>query len=192
MYIKDWKKEIFTVPNLLSMFRLVMIPFYVAIYLNATSAYEFIAAGSIMAVSCITDLIDGKIARRFHMVSTLGKILDPLADKVTQLTLSLCLSLKYPVLYPMLALFLIKELFQLIVGFLHLRKGKMLPGALMAGKVCTAILFISLIGLVLFPNIDPILVDFIAVTDTIFLAISFISYVLAYFGKNRKVQDLND
>lgn len=192
MYIKDWKKEIFTVPNLLSMFRLVMIPFYVAIYLNATSAYEFIAAGSIMAVSCITDLIDGKIARRFHMVSTLGKILDPLADKVTQLTLSLCLSLKYPALHPMLALFLVKELFQLIVGFLHLRKGKMLPGALMAGKVCTAILFISLIGLVLFPNIDPILVDFIAVTDTIFLAISFISYVLAYFGKNRKVQDLND
>lgn len=191
MYIKDWKKEIFTIPNLLSLFRLVMIPFYVVIYLHATEVWEFVAAGAIMAVSCITDMVDGKIARRFHMVSTLGKILDPLADKITQLTITLCLSLKYPALHPMLALFLVKELFQLIVGFLHLRKGKMLPGALMAGKVCTAILFISLIGLVLFPNIDPILVDFIAVTDTIFLAISFISYILAYFGKNSKIQDLN-
>lgn len=191
MYIKDWKKEIFTIPNLLSLFRLVMIPFYVVIYLHATEVWEFVAAGAIMAVSCITDMVDGKIARRFHMVSTLGKILDPLADKITQLSITLCLSLKYPALHPMLALFLVKELFQLIVGFLHLRKGKMLPGALMAGKVCTAVLFISLIGLVLFPNVDPILVDFIAVIDTIFLAISFISYILAYFGKNSKIQDLN-
>lgn len=191
MFIKDWKKEIFTIPNLLSLFRLIMIPFYVVIYLNAKQPYEYIAAGSIMAVSCITDLIDGKIARRFHMISTLGKILDPLADKVTQFTLTLCLSLKYPILNPMLALFLVKELFQLIVGILHLWKGKMLPGALPAGKVCTAILFISLIGLVLFPNIDPAVVNMIALIDTVFLVISFISYILAYFGRNTKVQDLD-
>ena len=82
MHIKDWKKEVFTIPNLLSLFRLALIPVYIYIYLGATETYQYITAGTIMAVSCLTDLIDGKVARRFNMVSTLGKILDPLADKV--------------------------------------------------------------------------------------------------------------
>lgn len=190
MFIKDWKKEVFTIPNLLSLFRLVLIPVYAYIYLNATENYQYLIAGSIMAVSCITDMVDGKIARRYNMISNLGKILDPLADKITQFTLTLCLSLKYPVLRPVLVLFIVKEIFQAVMGIIHLRKGRMLPGALMAGKVCTTILFISLIALVLFPNMHPKFVDAIAAVDTVFLVISFISYILAYFGKNTKVQDL--
>ena len=192
MFIKNWKKEILTIPNLLSLFRLVLIPVYVYIYLNATEDYQYITAGAIMAVSCLTDLIDGKIARRFNMISTLGKILDPLADKLTQFTLTVCLSLKYPALRPVLILFVIKELFQLIAGIVNLRKGKMLPGALMAGKVCTTILFISLIAMVLFPEMNPALVDAIAVVDAAFLAFSFVSYILAYFGKNTKVEDMKN
>lgn len=192
MFIKNWKKEILTIPNLLSLFRLVLIPVYVYIYLNATETYQYMTAGTIMAVSCLTDLIDGKIARRFNMISTLGKILDPLADKLTQFTLTVCLSLKYPALRPVLILFVIKELFQLIAGIVNLRKGKMLPGALMAGKVCTTILFISLIAMVLFPEMNPALVDAIAVVDAAFLAFSFVSYILAYFGKNTKVEDMKN
>ena len=190
MHIKDWKKEVFTIPNLLSLFRLALLPAYVYIYLNATETYQYVTAGAIMAVSCLTDLVDGKIARHFDMISTLGKILDPLADKVTQFTLTVCLSVKHPQLLPVLALFVVKELFQLIAGLVHLRKGKMLPGALMAGKVCTTILFVSLIALVLFPNVSPAVVNVIAIVDGTFLAISFVSYILAYFGKNTKVQDM--
>ena len=190
MNLEHWKKEIFTIPNLLSLFRLALLPVYVYIYLNATQTYQYVAAGAIMAVSCLTDMIDGRIARRFNMISTLGKILDPVADKITQLTLTVCLSLKHTQLLPVLALFVIKELFQAVVGLVHLRKGKMLPGALMAGKVCTTVLFVSLIALVLFPNVSPAVVNAIALVDTCFLVISFISYILAYFGKNVKVQDL--
>ena len=190
MFIKNWKKEIFTVPNLLSLFRLVLIPVYVYIYLNATETHQYVIAGAIMAVSCLTDMVDGKIARKYNMITNVGKVLDPLADKVTQFTLTICLSLRYPVLYPVLALFLVKEVFQLVVAVIHLLKGKILPGALMAGKVCTTVLFISLIALVLFPDMSAILVDGIAIVDTIFLAISFISYILAYFGKNTKVEDM--
>jgi len=190
MFISDWKKEVFTIPNLLSLFRLVLIPVYAYIYLNATEDYQYLIAGTIMAVSCFTDMIDGMIARRFNMISTLGKILDPLADKITQFTLTLCLSLKYPVLLPVLALFVVKELFQMTVGIINLRRGKMLPGALMAGKVCTTVLFVSLIALVLLPNMDSRVVDIIAVVDAVFLSISFVSYILAYFGKNAKVEDM--
>lgn len=190
MYIKDWKRELFSIPNLLSFFRLVLIPVYAYIYLNATQTYQYFIAGSIMAVSCLTDMIDGKIARHFNMITTLGKILDPVADKVTQFTLTLCLSLKYPVLLPVLSLFVVKEGFQLIAGLFFWRKGRMLPGALMAGKVCTTVLFISLIALVLFPNMKPAAVNLIALVDSVFLFISFINYILAYFGRNKKIQDM--
>lgn len=192
MFIKDWKKEVFTIPNLLSMFRLALIPVYMNIYLNATSAYQYYTAGGILAVSCLTDAIDGKIARHYNMISTLGKILDPLADKITQFTLTLCLSLRYSNLRPVLLLFVIKELFQLTVGIVNFRKGKMLPGALLAGKICTTVLFVSLIALVLFPTMPSVVVDGIAVLDTAFLVNSFICYILAYFGKNTKVQDLDN
>lgn len=190
MFIRSWKKDIFSIPNLLSLFRLLLIPVYATLYLNATQRYQYLLAGVILAVSCLTDMIDGKIARKYNMITTLGKILDPLADKLTQLTLTICLSLKYPVLYPVLGLFVMKELFQLVLGVVFLRKGKMLPGALMAGKVCTTILFVSLIALVLMPNIPPVAVKAIAVIDALFLMISFVSYAMAYFGKNVKVQDI--
>ena len=191
MFIKNWKKDIFTIPNLLSLFRLVLIPVYATVYLNATQNYQFILAGFILAVSCLTDMIDGKIARKYGMITTLGKVLDPLADKLTQLTLTICLSMKYPVLYPVLGLFIMKELFQLVIGVVFLRKGKMLPGALLAGKVCTTVLFISLIALVLLPDIDPAAVTVIAVIDALFLGVSLMSYALAYFGKNVKVRDID-
>lgn len=190
MFIKNWKKELFTIPNFLSLFRLILIPVYACIYLTATEHDQFLLAGVILAVSCLTDMIDGKIARKFNMITTLGKVLDPLADKLTQLTLTICLSMKYPVLYPVLGLFVLKELFQLILGVVFLHRGKMLPGALLAGKICTTVLFISLIALVLMPDIHPTAVTAIAVIDAAFLMISFVSYVLAYFGKNTKVQDI--
>ena len=114
MQIKNWKKEIFTIPNVLSMIRLALIPLYIYIYLNAkTDAHYYISAG-ILAVSCLTDLIDGQIARRCNMISTLGKMLDPFADKATQFTLIICLAIRrnLPLLWLLIALFVAKEGFQ--------------------------------------------------------------------------------
>ena len=189
MFIKNWKKELFSIPNLLSFFRIVLLPVYVYIYLNATETHEYILAGTIMALSCLTDMIDGKIARKFNMITNIGKILDPFADKLTQFTLTICLSLRYPVLYPVLALFLVKECFQLIVAIIQFRRGKVLPGAILAGKICTTVLFVSLITLVLFPDLNPIAVDTIALIDSGFLGFAFVSYILAFLGKNNKMQD---
>ncbi len=188
--IKDWKKEIFTIPNLLSLFRLALIPVYIVIYLNATQTCQYYVAGGILAVSCLTDMVDGKIARHYNMITTVGKILDPLADKVTQLSLTICLSIRYPVLLRVLVLFLIKEIVQLIAALFQFRRGKMLPGALLVGKVCTTVLFVSLMLLVLLPEIPPIWVNFIAMVDSFFLVVTFIGYMLAFFGKHAKVEDV--
>ena len=190
MFFKDWKKEIFTIPNLLSMFRLVLIPVYIAIYLNAENAADYYLAAGILAVSCLTDMIDGKIARHFNLISSFGKILDPLADKATQFTLIICLNVKYSFLWYLVILFVLKESFQLIAGGINLRKGRMLKGALISGKVCTTILFVSLIVLVMLPNLSADIVKVIALIDAIFMLIAFTEYVIAYFFKDSKFQAL--
>lgn len=190
MFIQNWKKELCTLPNLLSLLRLGLLPIYSGIYLHARTGRQYLLAGGIMALSCLTDLADGKIARHLGQVTNLGKVLDPLADKITQFTLILCLSLKLPALQPVLGLFIAKELFQLAAGVLFLTKGRMLPGALMAGKVCTAVLFTSLITLVILPGIHPAAVDAIAIVDGIFLTNAFACYIQAYFGRDTKVQDI--
>ena len=112
MFVKNWKKDIFTIPNLLSLFRLLLIPVYIVIYLNAEDAADYYLAAGILTVSCLTDLIDGKIARHFNMITSLGKLLDPVADKATQFALILCLTMKHKVLRYLMALFVLKESFQ--------------------------------------------------------------------------------
>ncbi len=189
MFIKDWKKEIFTIPNLLSLFRLVLIPVYIIIYLNAQNATDYYIAGGILAVSCLTDLVDGQIARRFNMITNLGKILDPLADKLTQFALILCLLTKYKYLWFVVGLFFIKELFQLIAGSCRLlRKGMMLKGALLSGKISTTVLFISLIIMVLFPSLPETTANIIIIVDAVFLMIAFADYLITYIARNSKFQ----
>ena len=192
MYMKDWKKEIFSIPNVLSMIRLALIPLYIVIFLNAKSDFHYYVSAGILAVSCLTDLIDGKIARHFNMITTIGKVLDPLADKITQFTLILCLAIRRNrfLLWALIALFVAKESFQLIAGSLILRKGKILSGAVLPGKICTAILFVTLVLMIMLPNLSDKTIDTIAIVDGIFMIISFISYILVYAGKIQKIEDL--
>ena len=190
MFINDWKKEICTVPNALSLTRILLIPVYVIVYLNAKQEQDYVLAAAILAVSCLTDLIDGQIARRFDLVTNMGKVLDPLADKMTQLAVTVCLSMKYPALRSVLLLFIFKEVFQLSVAAVMYHRGKVLPGSLFAGKLCTTVLFSSLTLLVLLPDLTLRVVNFIAITDILFLSYAMICYTLAFYGKNPKVQDL--
>ena len=191
MIIKNWKKDLLTIPNLLSLFRLVLIPIYMVIYLNAKDSTDYFIAGGILAVSCLTDAIDGKIARHFNMISTVGKILDPLADKATQFTLIICLAIRNPVIWTLVILFVIKEGFQLIAGLLTLRKGKMLTGALISGKICTTVLFVSLIILVMMPHLSKEAVAIITMIDCISMLAAFIGYAKTYYTHSPMIQQLN-
>lgn len=194
MFIKDWKKDICSIPNLLSLLRLILIPVYITIYLNAREATDYYLAAGILAVSCLTDMIDGKIARHFNMITSLGKVLDPLADKLTQFTLILCLALKVEssLLWYLIGLFVLKEGFQLIAGSLRLRKGIMLKGALLSGKICTTILFVSLILMVMMPDMPLKTINLITIIDAVFLLIAFVHYVVAYYCMDSKFQAVED
>lgn len=189
--MKDWKKEILTIPNFLSLFRLLLIPVYIFLYLNATTATDYVVAAIVLAVSCLTDMVDGKIARRYNMISKVGIVLDPIADKATQFSLLICLAIEFPVLWTVMVLFIMKESFQLLAGYLAYRKGKMLSGALISGKICTTVLFLSLIVMVCFHHrITPAMVHIISVVDGVFLLAAFIHYVVTYCKKSDMIQDI--
>ena len=192
MDIKKLKREWLTIPNLLSLFRLLLIPVYVVLYLNARDFSDHFLASTILAVSCLTDLIDGKIARQFNMTSTVGKILDPLADKATQFTLILCLAFRYHVLNYLIILFFAKECFQLVAGIINWRKGIILKKALMSGKICTTVLFISLIIMVLFPydRLSEQTVTIFTIIDLIFLMIAFLDYLFTYLFIQKRFEEL--
>ena len=83
------QKKIITIPNILSFFRLCLIPVIIWLY---TVEKNDAAAGAVLILSGATDVADGFIARHFHMISDLGKVLDPIADKLTQAAMlfSLC------------------------------------------------------------------------------------------------------
>ena len=188
--MKNWKKELLTIPNILSLFRLLLIPVYVIIYIKASKPEDYFLAAAILAVSCLTDLIDGKIARHFNMVSAVGKILDPLADKATQFTLIVCLAVKHYIIRYMVGLFFVKEMFQLVAGILSIRKGRMLRGALLTGKICTTVLFISLIIMILIPNLQESVINTIALIDIAFLTLSFADYVSTYLFKSTRFEPI--
>ncbi len=192
MVIKNWKKELFTIPNALSLFRLVLIPIYIIIYINAETNVDYYVAGAILAVSCLTDLVDGKIARHFNMISNVGKVLDPLADKATQFSLIVCLALRYryTMFIVLVVLFFVKEFFQLLAGILTLRQGKMLDGALLSGKICTTVLFVSLILMVLCPDMSQGWATGITVLNCVVLLIAFFDYARVYVTHGSKIQTL--
>ena len=192
MIIRDWKRDLVTIPNMLSLFRLVLIPVYVVIYLNATEFADYAIAAGILAVSCLTDLIGGKIARHFNMISTVGKFLDPLADKCTQFTLMVCLAIRNPIIWSLAVIMFIKESFQLIAGIIQFRQGNMLTGALLTGKICTAVLFVSLIVLVLLPGLPQEIIHAITLVDAIVMLISFGHYVHTYHKKTPMIQAIED
>lgn len=186
----NWKKEICTIPNLLSFFRLTLIPVYLNLYLNAQTTRDYTMSAVVLGVSCMTDMVDGKIARKFNMISNVGKVLDPLADKLTQLGLLLCLSVRRRILKYLLVIFLIKEFWQLFAMLAAMRRGKALNGALWSGKVSTTVLFTSLGLMFLFPGMSDQTANALAFVCLGFLLYAFGDYAMAYLGKNKKIYDL--
>lgn len=131
------EKKIFTIPNLLSFFRICLLPVIVWLYVWKEA---YIAAGCLLLVSGVTDLIDGPIARRFNMVSDLGKILDPVADKLTQAAMLFCLIFRFPLTVVPFGLMAAKEIFMIAAGGHVIKKTGKVFGAAFHGKVATAVL----------------------------------------------------
>lgn len=190
MYFQNWKQEIRSIPNLISLFRLCLIPVYLPLYLLCTTPAAQFLAEILFVLSCITDFLDGWIARRYHMVTNLGKFLDPLADKATQLAVTACLSIRYPELLPVLLMLAFKEFFQAMLSWVFFKQNKVLPGALLAGKISTAVIFTSLGMLICLAPIADTILKVAVPCNLFFLTVSLLEYAFVFLGNNDKLMDL--
>jgi len=135
---EKYKNKIITVPNILSLFRLLLIPVIVWLYVVHQDPLRTTA---VLALSGITDIIDGVIARKYHMVSDFGKVFDPVADKLTQIAVLLCLVTRFRWMLLPLGLLVVKELTAAATGLLVIRKTGKVMGAVWHGKATTAALY---------------------------------------------------
>lgn len=167
--------KIITIPNLLSLFRLCLIPVILWLYLGQQ---RNLLAGCVLVLSGVTDIVDGLIARRFHMVSDLGKILDPVADKLTQAAMLLCLLISLPLMLFPLLLMACKELFMAVTGALIIRKTGTVPGAVWHGKAATVSLYAVMLLHVFWQEVPPLLSIASIAVCVLMIALSFLLYAI--------------
>lgn len=143
-----------TIPNLLSVIRILLIPVFGVLYYKNM----LIPAVIVLAISGLTDFFDGKIARKFNQVSALGKILDPVADKLTQMTLAVLLFLKFHgstddlirAFSWVFLVFVVKELIMVLFGLFMLLIGLRPGAAEIYGKAATFVFYFVMIAVFLF------------------------------------------
>ena len=147
--LKD-RKQIWSIPNLLSFFRILLIPVMVTLYVKGRT----IAALVVFGVSALSDIVDGQIARRCNMVTDLGKMLDPLADKLTQGAAAVCVARNHPQVFLLFALMAVKELTQAFIGARSMKRTGRAFSARWYGKACTVITTACLMVMFAFPQIS--------------------------------------
>ncbi len=165
--------DIVTIPNILSFIRLCMIPLIVWLYCGKE---DYTLAGVLLIVSGMTDLVDGFLARRFGWISDLGKILDPIADKLTQAAMLICLILRYPLILLPFALMVVKELFMTVSGLMVIKKTGAVFCARWHGKAATCLLYAMMILHVFWSEIPPICSSVSIFAATGMIAVSFLLY----------------
>ena len=174
------KKDLWSIPNILCYIRFLLIPIFVITYIRADHPRQYIQAAAVVFLSGLTDFLDGFIARRFDMVTELGKIIDPLADKLTQASLIFVLIVKSKWMFLLLILFVLMQLFLLIAGLVMLKKGTKLNGAKWFGKVSTTVFYATMLVLVAVPALNAGIVNVLMLVCGAFFLMSFVLYINEY------------
>ncbi len=171
----------FNIPNLLSAFRILLIPVFIVFYMKADGKnYEYYAyAAAALVLSGLSDLFDGVIARKFNQMTELGKILDPIADKLTQLAVVICVAIKLnnPVLSLTLMLFVVKEILMLTGGFIILRKKIKMQASKWYGKIATAVFYVVMAAIALFDSITTEIAFVMILVALAFMMVAFAGYI---------------
>lgn len=177
---KGTSNRILTVPNILSFVRLAIIPLICYCYLCLNNS---LLTALLLAVSGLTDVADGFIARHFNMISDLGKALDPVADKLTQFVVLICLVSRFPHMLAAVVLLAVKEAANGASNIYLIRRTGKVYGALWHGKLATALLyavmFLHLVWYTIKPSVSDILIG-------VCIAVMVMSAVL-YAVRNIKV-----
>lgn len=171
---KIFSGKIWTVPNLLSFFRLCLVPLFTYLYVFRN---EYRQVLMLLILSAITDILDGFIARRFDMVSDLGKALDPLADKLTQAAILFCLARRFPLMLLPLSLLIVKESCCAILSLAAIERTDTVESADWHGKLSTALLYALSALHLAFPGIPAVFSNAFILVCTGIMTLSFALYL---------------
>lgn len=171
-------EDFFTIPNILSYIRILLVPAIIYFY---AIKHEYLIATSMVFVSGLTDVADGFIARKFNMITDFGKFIDPVADKLTQLGLIICIAITHVWMYALVILMVVKESTQFLLGLITFKKKDVVNSAKWYGKVCTAVIYTSMIILFLFPTISGIYADIIGGLCAGVMIMAFVLYCRMYY-----------
>ncbi len=137
--------DLVTIPNILSYLRLILVVPFVYYFIRGLydNPRHYITAAVCIGISGLTDCFDGLLARKLNQVTSLGKILDPLADKITLIAVAVCMVIYIPALLPLMLVLFIKDFTMLICGLVLLVKKIPLPASRWYGKLATVVFYIS-------------------------------------------------
>lgn len=152
--MKDLFKGCWTIPNLLSVIRIILIPVFAVLFYNGEYGWAIFT----LVLSGLSDFFDGKIARKFNQISALGKMLDPVADKLTQITIAILLFVSFngaedvtlKAFSWVFLVFIIKELLMVLGGAIMLACGIRPGAAEIYGKVATFAFYAIMIIVIAF------------------------------------------
>ena len=175
-----------TIPNIISIIRILLVPVFCALYFTPFRWISFI----VLILSGISDVLDGIIARKFNQISKIGKVLDPVADKLFQLSTVACLCIDKAVGWWLLTIMIAKDLFMLVGGSVFYHKTHAVIAARWYGKLTSGLLFSTfVISFFLdFLNVEfrMIAVSLLAVITMIFSIMSAVKYTLAAIQINNE------
>ena len=174
-----YKDKIITIPNILSLVRLLMIPLIVWLYLGKR---DYFLTGIFLLISGLTDVVDGYIARHFNMISDVGKVLDPFADKATQGAMLLCLLTSFAIMWLPIILLILKESFMALSGYMVVKKCGIVLGADWHGKAATTVVASVMLLHLFWYDINPTISAVLIFASAAMILLSLILYAVRNFG----------
>ncbi len=186
------KKIAKQIPNILTIFRFILIPFIVI-----NLVYDsYIAAFIIFTVSGLTDILDGFIARKYNFITNFGKLIDPLADKCTQIITLGTLAIKDIIPMWIIIIVILKE-FIMVAGASFLYGKELVVSSRWYGKLATVLFYIAIVCSLFIKQFDfsfnfSIYIYYLALISTIFSLIMYIKafYMQGYLKKeNLKINE---
>ncbi|WP_027090156.1 CDP-alcohol phosphatidyltransferase family protein [Thomasclavelia saccharogumia] len=181
------KENLFNIPNCLCFFRILLIPVFLYVYFKSEYEYHYVIAALVLVLSGLSDFFDGFIARKYDMVTDFGKLIDPIADKLTQFTIAVTLLFNYPLAWIVLIIIVLKDGMLGIVGLYLYDYGLKIKGASWWGKIATAYFYVVVIILIGLHIPDTIVSSIMIITSSALMLLSFVLYgkELSYMIKEK-------
>lgn len=184
---KETSKKLWTLPNILTMIRILLIPVFIWVSLGLK---KDLLALLIMVLSYITDVLDGFIARHWNLVSEFGKFMDPVADKLNQATILFVLIFKYPIMAIPLGIMIIKELYLGYLMILVIKRSGRVYQAEWHGKIATFCIYLTMALHLIWPDRMPDLWSYLTVGITV--SCQLVSLVLYAIRNSRLARQFKD